>query len=208
MAEDPQYSELNSKALMALIGLSPNWRQDLAALLDSDEPIGLAVRHELASIVRGESTVTLKLEGHETSARRMAGLAARQRWYSVGEKVSQRIPLHRNVQEAFIAASLELGEDDTSCRKCYYYFRHCIDWVKKAAKPGSYYSKMSQAGLVTLWHIASIDQDKKRPTPLSAEEYDARRNSRIAMLKPILAGWDKADFAAQVLATYWELDCP
>lgn len=193
---------LNLGALNAVLGFSTDWRRELAALLRSDAPIIYAVRNELADIIEGKSSLSITLKGHDKSSKRIDGLNARRGWFEDGKKVSQLVEGCDSVDDAFEAATSIIGRDSDYCRKKYYYYKHCSEWIAGARRSGRFYPTMEDQELADVWHFAAFDQKRDRPTPPTANLFDEIRIQRLRFLMTLFDKEQPMERLAINLFTY------
>lgn len=176
---------LNLGAFGALYGYSSDWRAKLVDLLRSDVPISIPVRDALADTIEGKNAfgLSITLSGHQAQSKRIDGLEARSGWLREGLEVSEIVG-GLKVEEGFALAESRLGKDDSHCRKRYYYWENCRDWIASARKAGGLYAQMTDSQLEGIWHRASYDQKNEiKPVPLSSAEFDEMIAVRLRFLE-------------------------
>lgn len=187
---DSEIEALNNRAFGTFMGFSDNPKADLVALLRSGAPISETVRDQLANAIEGESIggVSLELRGYQAQQRRLAGFDDRKEWLAFGEKIFPFINGKRSI-EAFDLASEEFGQSESYCKKCFYYFKNCRDWVESARNTGELYALMSDEQLHYIWNVYSINQKKEmKPVPPAGPEYDGIIRERLKFFRSITEG--------------------
>lgn len=180
----PRARALNTRAFSALIGWERDWQAALMALLRSDAPISPAVRKMMCEAIEGTSTLGLRLtlSGHERSARWWASIQDRREWRAFGPKVDPFVKRAANLPEGLEQAAESLDSTESYCKKSYYYWRDCNEWMHSARNESTCYRAMSDALLSLEFHISSIEQKTLKPQPTSGAKFDREFATQLRSL--------------------------
>lgn len=178
--DDLNAAHLNRAAISALIGLSMDWREDLANLLRSEAEISRIVRDLLAEAIERASPlgVEINMKNHDATAKRLEGLRIRRRWLEDGRKVAE---IKKPKLQQFLSASEIIGKSEGYCKDCYYYFDNFMKWYNNEIKMSD--KSFDLEFLESTWHLASFDQNTKSPTPDKVIDIVELKLARIAYLK-------------------------
>lgn len=159
------------RAFMALMGFSPDWREDLVPLLRSDRPIPPFLRDILADAIEGRSFtgVSLKLHGQQRLANWLTGVKDRRRWVEIGTTILEDYNASGDdLFETLERAAERLPESEGTCKRAFYYFKRCTAWMEQARSTGHQYAAMDDDQLASIYHFASASKVE----PMSGSDYD------------------------------------
>jgi len=166
-----------ARAYLALQGASGpagdvgDWRDDLAALFRSNDPLSPEIREALAKAFEG-NLHGFRLELISTSGEKKRrqdayrGLLIRRRWHEIGEWIENQIEDGTPVHEAIEAASRLPGTGDyKTCERARTYARRVRSWRAAVQQASSIYEFLGPS-VDDLFHrndAAGLPLDRRPP---------------------------------------------
>lgn len=181
---------LNRQAFRAIIGFTPERREDaIAALLASPTAIHPLVRTALAAAFKGETPFGSRLvfQGGNQLSKRMKAYEARKRWLKIGRYIQDLRNSGVGLQPAIEAASSKFVAGTKTCEAALTYFRKVDEWISTVRVPGTIYDTYSVQELEDRY-IGFESSGEAIPPNMTLEEKAEQERQAEQLLLHILEG--------------------